>query len=72
VDSEPEITGKFRAGDIRHCWADSTRAEQLLGFKAEIPLEVGVAELIEWVSTQAAHDQVENAYAELARRGLAV
>jgi dTDP-L-rhamnose 4-epimerase len=72
VDTEPEITGKFRAGDIRHCWADPTRAEQLLGFKAEIPLEAGVAELVEWVSTQAAHDQVDNAYAELDRRGLAV
>jgi len=31
-----------------------------------------VAELIEWVSTQAAHDQADNAYAELDRRGLAV
>jgi len=72
VDVEPEITGKFRAGDIRHCWADPARAQQLLGFKAEIPLEDGVAELIEWVSTQAADDQVENAYAELGRRGLAV
>lgn len=72
VDIGPEITGKFRAGDIRHCWADPTRAEQLLGFKAEIPLEAGVAELIEWVSTQAAEDQVDKAYAELGRRGLAV
>jgi dTDP-L-rhamnose 4-epimerase len=72
VDIGPVITGKFRAGDIRHCWADPTRAEQLLGFKAEIPLEVGVAELIEWVSTQAADDEVDKAYAELGRRGLAV
>lgn len=72
TDIEPEITGKFRAGDIRHCWADPTRAEGLLGFKAEIPLEAGVAELVEWVSTQAADDQVDKAYAELGRRGLAV
>jgi dTDP-L-rhamnose 4-epimerase len=72
VDVEPEITGKFRAGDVRHCWADPTRAAQLLGFKAEIPLEAGVAELIDWVSTQAADDQVDKAYAELGRRGLAV
>jgi len=72
VDIEPEITGKFRAGDIRHCWADPERAEQLLGFRAEIPLEAGVAELIDWVSTQAADDHVDSAYAELGRRGLAV
>ena len=34
--------------------------------------KAGVAELIEWVSTQAADDQVDKAYAELGRRGLAV
>jgi dTDP-L-rhamnose 4-epimerase len=72
VDVEPEITGKYRAGDIRHCWADPTLAERLVGFKAEIPLEAGVTELMNWVRTQAADDQVDRAYAELGRRGLAV
>jgi dTDP-L-rhamnose 4-epimerase len=72
LDIEPEITGKFRAGDIRHCWADPTLARELLGFSAEIPLEAGVVELIDWVSTQSADDQVDTAYAELGRRGLAV
>jgi dTDP-L-rhamnose 4-epimerase len=71
VDLEPEITGKFRAGDIRHCWADPGRAEKLLGFRAEIPLEDGVAELVEWVSRQTADDSVDQAYAELGNRGLA-
>jgi dTDP-L-rhamnose 4-epimerase len=71
VAVEPEVTGKFRAGDIRHCWADPTRAEKLLGFRAEIPLEDGVAELIEWVSTQQANDDVDKAFAELGHRGLA-
>jgi dTDP-L-rhamnose 4-epimerase len=71
VDLETEISGKFRAGDIRHCWADPTRAEKLLGFRAEVPLEAGVSELIEWVSTQQAQDKVDGAYAELGRRGLA-
>jgi dTDP-L-rhamnose 4-epimerase len=72
VDVEPEVTGKFRAGDIRHCWADPARAEKLLGFTAEIPLEAGVAELIDWVSSQTADDRVDNAYAELGQRGLAL
>jgi dTDP-L-rhamnose 4-epimerase len=72
LEIEPEISGKFRAGDIRHCWADPRMAEKLLGFKAEISLEAGVAELIEWVSAQDADDQVDKAYAELGRRGLAV
>jgi dTDP-L-rhamnose 4-epimerase len=71
VAVDPEVTGKFRAGDIRHCWADPTRAEKLLGFRAEISLEDGVAELIEWVSTQQAEDGVDKAFAELGHRGLA-
>jgi dTDP-L-rhamnose 4-epimerase len=72
VDRDPEVTGKFRVGDIRHCWADPARAKELMGFTAEIPLEAGVAELIDWVSTQEAVDQVDKAYAELGKRGLAV
>jgi dTDP-L-rhamnose 4-epimerase len=70
VDLGPEISGKFRAGDIRHCWADPTRAEKLLNFTAEVPLERGVAELIEWVSRQQAQDNVDGALQELGRRGL--
>ena len=70
VDISPEVTGKFRVGDIRHCWADPTRAEKLLGFTADIPLESGVAELIDWVSSQKADDGVDKAYAELGQRGL--
>lgn len=72
ADIRPELTGKFRVGDIRHCWADPARAEKLLGFTAEIPLEAGVAELVDWVSTQEANDRVDKAYAELGRRGLAI
>lgn len=72
VDLEPEITGKYRSGDIRHCWADPRRAEELLGFKAQIPLEAGVKELVDWVTKQQATDSVDTAYAELGRRGLAI
>ncbi len=30
-EHEPEVTGQFRAGDIRHCFADVTLARELLG-----------------------------------------
>jgi dTDP-L-rhamnose 4-epimerase len=72
VNIDPEVTGKYRIGDIRHCWADPARAQNLLGFTAAIPLESGVAELIDWVSRQEADDQVDKAYAELGQRGLAI
>ena len=35
VDLEPQIVNKFRAGDIRHCYADITLARELLGFAPE-------------------------------------
>ncbi|HVX45501.1 MAG TPA: NAD-dependent epimerase/dehydratase family protein [Mycobacteriales bacterium] len=71
VDVEPEITGLYRAGDIRHCWADPTKARELLGFEAEIPFAEGVKELVGWVSEQTVVDRVESARAELVNRGLA-
>ena len=67
-----EVTSKYRVGDIRHCYADTTKAEKLLGFKAEVPLQDGIGELIEWVRTQQAVDSVDAAYAELGKRGLAI
>ena len=71
IDLEPEVTGKFRAGDIRHCFADITLARELLGYSPLIPLDEGMRELAAWLETQTAHDHVDNATAELVARGLA-
>src|SRR5215208_5343992 len=49
---QPEIVEQYRAGDIRHCYADTKLAEQLLGFRAEIPFEQGMADLLEWLESQ--------------------
>jgi dTDP-L-rhamnose 4-epimerase len=67
---EPEITGKYRVGDIRHCFADIALAERLLDFRPSVPLEEGLAELAEWLEDQVADDRAEDAAAELAARGL--
>ena len=67
---EPDVPGKFRAGDIRHCFADVTRAREALGFEAEVPFEQGLAELAEWLEGQPADDRFDEAAAELDRRGL--
>ena len=45
----PEFTGKFRAGDVRHCYADVTKAQRVLGFKAEIEFEDGIEDFLRWV-----------------------
>ncbi|WP_207458447.1 NAD-dependent epimerase/dehydratase family protein [Azospirillum sp. SYSU D00513] len=69
-DIEPEVTGTCRIGDIRHCFADITLARETLGFEPKVPLEVGLAELAEWLSRQVAVDRVDQMRTELARRGL--
>jgi len=69
---EPELTGKYRVGDIRHCFADISLARATLGYAPEVELEDGLEELASWLEGQVATDQVEKASAELAARGLTV
>ena len=68
----PEISGKYRAGDIRHCFADISEARRVLGYAPEVMLEDGLREIAGWLEGQVAHDRVAEAGAELARRGLTV
>jgi dTDP-L-rhamnose 4-epimerase len=70
LDIGPELTGKFRSGDIRHCWANTAKAEALLGFKPQIDFADGMAELVEWLRTQPEVDHVDEMRAELEQRGL--
>ncbi len=67
---QPEITGKARSGDIRHCFADTTKAKQLLGFEAKRDFAAGLRELSEWVAGQDAQDRLTEARRELEARGL--
>jgi len=69
VSVEPEITKKFRAGDIRHCVADISRI-RALGFAPRVGLEEGLADLAAWGETQHAVDRVEAATRELEQHGL--
>jgi dTDP-L-rhamnose 4-epimerase len=71
-DVLPEITGTYRVGDIRHCFADITRARQVLGYEPQISLDAGLMELAGWLSGQSAADRVAEANAELTARGLTV
>jgi dTDP-L-rhamnose 4-epimerase len=69
---EPEVTGRFRVGDIRHCFADISHARTVLGYEPQITLEAGLMELAGWLSGQTASDRAAEANAELAARGLTV
>lgn len=45
----PEILGKYRVGDIRHCFADIGKIERVFGLRPERDFEAGMDELIDWV-----------------------
>ena len=69
-DIEPEIVGRYREGDIRHCVADISRARAQLGYAPRVTLEQGIPELLTWVRVQAPEDQISKATAELETRQL--
>jgi dTDP-L-rhamnose 4-epimerase len=68
----PELTGTYRMGDIRHCFADIARARELLAYRPSVALDTGLGELAGWLDTQVATDRGDEARAELAARGLTV
>lgn len=69
---EPQITGKYRVGDVRHCFADISHARRVLGYAPSVSLEEGLDELVTWLEGQVAEDHVDQARAELTARGLTV
>lgn len=64
-----EIAQQYRAGDIRHCYADIDRIASF-GYRPTVRFEEGVAELTEWVRSQHAEDAFAQARQELDQRGL--
>jgi dTDP-L-rhamnose 4-epimerase len=67
---QPMITGKYRVGDIRHCFADISKARHLLRYEPQMPLAEGFGKLAQWLSDQTAWDGVEQANRELEKREL--
>jgi dTDP-L-rhamnose 4-epimerase len=65
-----EITGKYRAGDIRHCFADIAAAAMVLNYKPRVKLADGMRELVEWLGNQEADDHVDEAMQRLSVHGL--
>jgi dTDP-L-rhamnose 4-epimerase len=66
----PQILGKARAGDIRHCFADIGKARALLGYAPSRLLEDSLGELVEWINASEADDRGEDARHHLEVRGL--
>lgn len=69
-DLAPEVSGRFRAGDVRHCYADGRRAEVVLGFRPVVDWQTSLGEILEWARSAPVGDHFERADRELEARGL--
>lgn len=70
VEIPSEITGKYRAGDIRHCYGDISLARQVLGYEPRYKFADGVEELVTWLRSQTAVDRVQEMAKQLSSYGL--
>ncbi|MGQ3039877.1 MAG: NAD-dependent epimerase/dehydratase family protein [Brevundimonas sp.] len=68
---ESSISGNYRLGDIRHNYADLTRARALLGFTPAYDFEKGIAEFCSWVLASGPQESgYEKSIAEMKTKGL--
>jgi dTDP-L-rhamnose 4-epimerase len=65
-----EVTGKYRAGDVRHCYGDISAAAEFLGYTPRWPMSEGMRELAGWLESQQAKDFVDEAMNRLTVHGL--
>jgi dTDP-L-rhamnose 4-epimerase len=70
LDLRPEIARQFRAGDIRHCYADIGKIQRLLGYQPSVSFAAGLDDLMAWARDQRPEDGVERATRELAAKAL--
>lgn len=68
----PQITRKYRLGDIRHCFADISLAGQILGYAPRVSFDAGLIELASWLEKQTPDDLFSEADAQLTLRRLTV
>ncbi|MFJ2989757.1 NAD-dependent epimerase/dehydratase family protein [Collimonas sp. NPDC087041] len=65
----PEVTGQYRLGDIRHCYADLSQIRGKLGFAPKMSLKKGIEEFTSWVLSQPLpEDGLDKANEELKKR----
>ena len=66
-----EVTGQFRVGDIRQCWADLSSARQLLGYGPRVSLKDGLKRFAKWARQEPEYqDNSAQALRELKEKGL--
>ena len=67
---KPEVTRRFRKGDVRHCFADISKIQDKLDWRPRVNFEEGMWEIMEWSQGVKAVDRFEKAAKELKEKGL--
>ena len=70
AELEPKVIGKYRVGDIRHCYADLRNSREDLGYEPDITFEDGIQEFLDWFALSDSSDKLDVATDELKQRGL--
>lgn len=70
-ESNINISGNFRLGDIRHNYADISLAQSILGYEPKFSFEKGLKKFCEWVLTQPVEeDNYKKSLEEMRGKGL--
>lgn len=71
ADTEVNISGNYRLGDIRHNFADLSKITKYLGFVPSVFFEEGIKIFCDWVKTQSiTESKYEKSIEEMKERGL--
>lgn len=71
VDININISGNYRLGDIRHNFADISKAKNLLGFSPKYNFKMGINNFTNWVNTQDVEtDEYDKSIEEMKKKGL--
>ena len=66
----PDISQSPRKNDIRHCFANISKAGKVLKWKPKVTLKQGMKELIDWSLKQESSDEFDKATKELKDKGI--
>lgn len=71
IDVPLTISGNYRLGDIRHNFADISKARELLGFQPKWSFDKGIEQFCRWVDSQPIQqDNYEKSIEEMKQKGL--
>lgn len=71
IDVPVTVSGNYRLGDIRHNYADITKARTLLGFEPKWSFDKGIERFCKWVDGQPIkEDKYESSIKEMKDKGL--